>query len=68
VAVSNDLRDSVAEFNSALTNYAARIGFHTYEMGTQTLNVAMQALDVGNRTFALVDGWLLLLIKNLIYF
>ena len=56
VAVDTDLRDAVAEFNSALTNFASRIGFRTFQVGTQTLDVSMRGLDVGMRTLDIVDG------------
>ena len=56
VAVDTELRDSVAEFNSALTNFASRIGFRTFQVGTQTLDVSMRGLDVGMRTLEIVDG------------
>jgi hypothetical protein len=51
-AVDTELRDSVAEFNSALTNFASRIGFRTFQVGTQTLDVSMRTLEI-------VDGEIL---------
>jgi hypothetical protein len=56
VAVDTELRDPIAEFNSALTNFASRIGFRTFQVGTQTLDVSMRGLDVGMRTLEIVDG------------
>src|SRR5271163_1799960 len=54
--VDNELRDAVAEFNSALTNFASHIGFRTFQVGTQTLDVSMHGLDVGMRTLEIIDG------------
>jgi hypothetical protein len=48
--VDIEVRDSVAEFNSALVSFASSIGFRTFEVGTLTLDVSLRGLEVGIQT------------------
>lgn len=48
-SVETNLGLAVEEFNSALTNFASRIGFRVLEVG-------LQKLDIGKRTYEMVGG------------
>lgn len=54
-AVDRGLRDAVVEFDSGLSRYAAHVGFRTFQLGKQTLDVSMLGVDIGMQSLEVVN-------------